>query len=291
MRTFAERSKAIKQNSSPGHAMSGRDDPRHKMGPIFHSERMTESQIVQRSPVAAADVAETAFGSTSSERPGHDFSSISVHANASEQPGIHAGGEEGALATWVQRAPADYTATIPSPAETTTQGSTFDASCNTVQQKLIDLVVTRTRQRLDTAIVRMLLLMTDVSQSTDGDYLRWFGTYDASRARYVIQTYRLISDALEKGVEFACDCSDNMKIYAYVFPGLKRRIHLCGLFWSAPYSGLNSKPGVIIHELAHEVLRGGDFHYSVPKAESLAVNFPWLAVRNADNIEYFAESV
>jgi|GEM_PF-4769974 len=201
--------------------------------------------------------------------------------------------QDHALTTWIQCKPDVYPSSNESQTVTdtphSTQGLTFDPSCNTAQQKLIDLVLKRTKEMVDRAEVRMLLLVTGVSEGTDKDYLRWFGTFNDSRARYVIRTYRLISDALVKGIEFTCDCSGTE--YAHVFPWLKRRIHLCPSFWSAPYSGLNSKPGIIIHELAHEVLRGGDFRYSIGKAEKLAINFPWLAVRNADNIEYFAESL
>lgn len=142
---------------------------------------------------------------------------------------------------------------------------------------------------VDLAIVRLLLLTATESGASDADYLEWFGTFNERRARFVLRTYQQISSALEKEIDFSCDC--DKPIYAHVFPGLKLRIHLCTLFWDAPYSGLDSKPGTIVHELSHETLRGGDFRYSPDKARTLAANSPWLAVRNADNHQYFAESV
>lgn len=194
---------------------------------------------------------------------------------------------------WIQRTPAEPASSAASNAGTgaaaSTQNSTFEPNCNGFQQKLIGLVLERTKQMVDRALVRMLFLHMDESGGSDKDYLRWFGTFDRGRARYALQTYQQISRALERGIEFTCDC--DKQIYAHVFPGLKLKIHLCALFWSAPFSGLDSKPGIIVHELAHEVLRGGDFRYSTAKAEQLAIDFPWLAVRNADNYEYFAESL
>ena len=210
-----------------------------------------------------------------------------------QQGDVVARGQAHAPTTLIQRTPDDtptsgepQTAAEETPSK---QDSTFDPSCNAARQMIIGLVLKKTQEMLDRAEARMSILVTGVKEGTDKDYITWFGTFDESRARYVIQTYRLISEALAGGVDFTCDCDGTE--YAHVFPWFKRRIHLCPPFWSAPYSGLDSKPGTIIHELAHEVLRGGDFRYPVDKAKELAVNSPWLAVRNANNLEYFAESV
>ena len=138
------------------------------------------------------------------------------------------------------------------------------------------------------ALIRMELAAKEQGGAYDGNYLRWFGRPDRRRAHYVLRTYRHIFKVLgTKSIEFACDPKkDN---YARVFPGLKRKIHLQKYFWSAPMSGFNSKPGTIVHELVHEALRAGDFRYSTDLAEKLAANSPWLAIRNAENYEYFAE--
>lgn len=175
------------------------------------------------------------------------------------------------------------------PAPSAQQGSTFHPSCNGAQQRLISLALKKAKQIVDRVVVRMQILSMDESSGSDQNYVCWFGAFDKGRAQYVRRTYQLIAKALKREIEFACDC--DKQIYAHTFPGLRRKIHFCARFWSAPFSGLDSKPGVIIHELAHELLRGGDFRYSVGKAERLAAKSPWLAVRNADNYEYFAESL
>ena len=164
--------------------------------------------------------------------------------------------------------------------------TTFDSSCNVAQQKLIGFVLERAKRMVDRAVFRTSLLDAD---RADQVYVDWFGAFDESRAHYVRRTYKLISRALERGIECACD--DNGGNYAKVFPGLKRKIHFQPTFWKAPYSGLNSKPGTIVHELSHEVLRGGDIAYGIDNAKRLAAVLPWIAVRNADNYEYFAESL
>ena len=258
MRTFAQRQSQAQKPVSSSRVRPGMATPG-----LTHRER----------PIAS-------FG----PRFGHDFSRIRVDV---------AGPQESAFPTRVQRTPAESAASAASTTETGTvpaaQSSTFDPSCNGTQQAIIDLVLKGTKLMVDRAVARMLLLWMDESGGSDKDYLHWFGTFDKSRARHVLRTYQRIAKALDSGIEFACDCVKQQ--YAHAFPGFKCKIHLCALFWSAPWSGLDSKPGVIVHELSHEVLRGGDFRYSVAKAEKLAVNFPWLAVRNADNYEYFAESL
>jgi peptidyl-Lys metalloendopeptidase len=139
------------------------------------------------------------------------------------------------------------------------------------------------------ALIRIEIANQKQYGAYDNNYLRWFGPPDRRHAHYALRTYRHIFRVLSrKSIEFACDPSKGG--YAKVFPGLKRKIHLQKFFWTSPMSGLNSKPGVIVHELAHEVLRAGDFRYSVSRAERLAANSPWLAIRNADNYEYFAET-
>jgi peptidyl-Lys metalloendopeptidase len=165
----------------------------------------------------------------------------------------------------------------------------FDGSCSTAHQTIVQGVLPVTTQIVKRALIRMEAAAQKEGGAYDSNYLRWFGRPDRRRAHYVLRTYRHIFRALStKSIEFACDPSKGG--YAKVFPGLKRKIHLERFFWSAPLSGLNSKPGVIVHELAHEVLRAGDFRYSVDRAERLAANSPWLAIRNADSYEYFAET-
>jgi peptidyl-Lys metalloendopeptidase len=165
----------------------------------------------------------------------------------------------------------------------------FDGSCSTADQAIVQTVLPATTQMVKRALIRMQLATQKQDGAYDSNYLRWFGPPDRRRAHYVLRTYRHIFRVLStKSIEFACN--PNKKNYARVFPGLKRKIHLQQLFWSAPLVGLNSKPGVIVHELAHEILRGGDFAYFPDRAERLASNKPWLAIRNADNYEYFAET-
>jgi len=119
---------------------------------------------------------------------------------------------------------------------------------------------------------------------------KWFGKFHQSRAHRIARTYRKISKALTGKIYVSCGCKKN--IYAYVKAGGQRKIFLCKKFWGAGSSGFDSRPGVIVHELAHEVdLSIGDKGYGTNKAEKLAKKKPGKAATNADNYEYYAESL
>lgn len=130
---------------------------------------------------------------------------------------------------------------------------------------------------------------------TDGEkhHQKWFGAYDPARAKFIARTYQDISKALSGTIATECDNSKKKRnIYAYVYPGGKKKIYICGKFWTAPSSGTNSRPGVILHEIAHEVRKSiGDIGYGTAKAEKLAKKKPHKAIANADNYEYYAETI
>jgi len=120
----------------------------------------------------------------------------------------------------------------------------------------------------------------------------WFGAFDPGRACFVENVYQSIGQNLTGNtLECFCDCHRNW--YAHVQKGDGRlRVWLCRLFWrKAGDSGFNSRPGTLLHELAHQasgwVL---DHGYGVSKAESFALHHPPTAIHNADNYAFFAES-
>ena len=140
--------------------------------------------------------------------------------------------------------------------------------------------------------LRKVASLGDDSASTaTGHYERWFGTIDGRRARLVRDTFAAIASSLGDTLHFRCDSGKG--VYAYVRSSGSREVCLGRLFWSrAGSSGIDSRPGVILHEVAHDVSRLiGDHSYGVASAEALAAKNPDNAVRSADNYEYFAESL
>jgi peptidyl-Lys metalloendopeptidase len=122
-------------------------------------------------------------------------------------------------------------------------------------------------------------------------YTEWFGAYTSGR-------HNTVSSCLNKVlnnnlVAYACD--DQRGVYAYVYPAdTTRTIYVCEAFWSASEAGgFDTRAGTLIHELSHfNALCGTRDHvYGVNGARNLARTDPSRAVANADNFEYFCESL
>jgi peptidyl-Lys metalloendopeptidase len=123
------------------------------------------------------------------------------------------------------------------------------------------------------------------------NYERWFGEFSMARAQYVRQTYAAIVGAVGRPVLFRCD--NQRELFAYVCPTDPGIIYLGKLFWTrGSGSGRDSHAGILLHELGHHAWGSlGDYGYGVDAAQDLAENFPDAAVQNADNYEYYAESL
>jgi peptidyl-Lys metalloendopeptidase len=69
------------------------------------------------------------------------------------------------------------------------------------------------------------------------------------------------------------------------------------LFFKAPWAGIDSKPGTIVHETSHLTRATIDQQFGDPphfahgeqNAIQLALTDPAKAIANGDNYEYFAE--
>ncbi|RKT56755.1 M35 family metallo-endopeptidase [Saccharothrix australiensis] len=126
-------------------------------------------------------------------------------------------------------------------------------------------------------------------------YVTWFGAYDDARYATARSHFTKIRGHLENVVVTyyleppKCDPST----YAYVYPSDSTKLYLCSEFWKAPALGTNSKAGTVIHEMSHYNVNGGtqDYAYGQAACKALAKDKPAKAVMNADNHEYFAESI
>jgi len=84
-------------------------------------------------------------------------------------------------------------------------------------------------------------------------------------------------------------------VYAYVYPtDTSHTIYCCSAFWPAPVAGgWDTKAGTLIHELSHfdDICGTRDHAYGTNNCRALARNNPAQAVNNADNYEYYCESL
>jgi peptidyl-Lys metalloendopeptidase len=123
------------------------------------------------------------------------------------------------------------------------------------------------------------------------EFRRWFGEAPVKAVRTRLA---LVHGALtrRRPEDMACNVPRACQgaIVAYAMPATGA-MGFCPRFFRMPERGLDSRFGTVVHELSHVVADTEDFAYGPRRAEALARENPGLAVRNADNLQYFVESV
>jgi hypothetical protein len=166
--------------------------------------------------------------------------------------------------------------------------------CSSAQESTAASAASQARSlagRAQQAAGEVAALGDDPASTATRQYEHWFGRIEARRAQLVRNTFAAIASSMKGTIKFRCDSEKS--VYAYVRSCGNKEIYLGRLFWSrAGNAGMDSRPGVILHEMTHDVSRlVGDHSYGVAGAEDLAAKNPDQAVRSADNYEYFAESL
>jgi hypothetical protein len=166
-----------------------------------------------------------------------------------------------------------------------------DVTCSSADMGTALATVPDVKSALDQAIAAI-----DRSNDDDlGRLKRWLGATSPAEfqaIRVTLSKARSFAD----GVNFLCAVNTNDAlgdIYARVRGGSPFTVVLAAFFFSAPDTGFDSKRGVIVHEFTHFTLVGAtkDDVYGTDDAQTLALANPAKAQRNADNYEYFVESV
>ena len=137
-------------------------------------------------------------------------------------------------------------------------------------------------------------------------FTEWFG---ASNPRTIFANFGKILNGIRNGIMLIKDDDPaNTNVFAYVFPDGDNdppRVYLCEAFWRAGKirwnnvtmvrkdgrQGHDNPLGVILHELSHIFVRTEDHEYGQRDCKTLAASQPALAAMNADNYEYYAESI
>lgn len=126
-------------------------------------------------------------------------------------------------------------------------------------------------------------------------YEEWFGTPYNGVPKHDYTTMRTAMESKQFILEVNTDPTMT-DCFAYTHKG-DTTIYLCDLYFATKLNGTDCKVGAIVHEMSHaaadtdDVLVHGKPVYGQNGCRQVAIDQPDLAVKNADNYEYFSEAV
>jgi peptidyl-Lys metalloendopeptidase len=158
-------------------------------------------------------------------------------------------------------------------------------ACTAEHRAVIEEAAGIARQRIAIAI-RL------VQQQPDHPHVvRWFGSAPRDR---VAATLRSTEAWLAPPQRLKMLCNDPPACrgprMAYALPP-RQIVGLCPAFFRASLAGQDNRWGILIHEASHIAAGTGDHAYGPNAAAVLAKTDPARAAENADNYEYFVESL
>ena len=154
--------------------------------------------------------------------------------------------------------------------------------CSAAQRRITKEVHLATYRYAKSAILEL--------QNNENMAKLWFG---ASHVSSAINVFEKMVEILQKDtvtyVYGGTHCEHDM--FAYTFPGT-RKIFLCKKYQKAPkLAKFDSKMGILTHELSHAICHTNDIVYGQSACKKLAKKASRRAVKNADNYEYFVETL
>lgn len=118
----------------------------------------------------------------------------------------------------------------------------------------------------------------------------WFGESHIDYAIHVLENMKEILRKDKIKYVFGGKYRDD-DTYAYSFKET-RKLFLCKKYQKAKrLSGYDTRMGILTHELSHALSKTDDKVYGISACKQLANSTPRRASRNADNYEYFVETI
>jgi hypothetical protein len=129
------------------------------------------------------------------------------------------------------------------------------------------------------------------SQPNHPHITRWFGT--APRAEIASRLQRTAARLAQPDTfKVLCNdppaCTGSRMAYASAQRGV---VGLCPGFFRASMDGYDTRWGILVHEASHLAAGTNDHAYGPTAALTLAKDDPRRAAENADNLEYFVETL
>ncbi|MGG5811184.1 M35 family metallopeptidase [Falsiroseomonas sp. CW058] len=120
---------------------------------------------------------------------------------------------------------------------------------------------------------------------------RWFGSTPPATVRRALERTAAQLERAEE-LKILCNVPSDCRgtTLAYTRPGAAI-LGLCPRFFEAGHDGVDSRWGILIHEASHLAAGTDDHAYGREAALVLAKRDPKRAAANADNYEYFVETL
>lgn len=158
-------------------------------------------------------------------------------------------------------------------------------NCSAEESAVVAEAYAEARRHLDQAINFMR------QRPGDPHVRRWFGEAPAGVTLATLEATAARMDR-PSGVRLECNdarvCADGKIAYARLRSG---RLGVCPRFFETGSGGLDSRFGTLIHEMTHIAAHTGDHAYRPSGAARIVDTNPTLAARNADNYQYFVETL
>ena len=126
-------------------------------------------------------------------------------------------------------------------------------------------------------------------------YKTWFGDNAKDKKDEVTKNFKDMQAAMEKEKPVTLDCDGDhcsKGTYAYTTIGGPSMTFCYTFFEVAPPSaGTDTQFGTVVHELSHNACGTLDHQYGTANCQALATNDDARARKNADNYEYFVETL
>lgn len=177
-------------------------------------------------------------------------------------------------------------AQLPKPPPESPAASQPGPACSVEQRRLVTVALAEAAPRLREAIAFL-------DRQPDHPHVqRYFGTAPRRQVRdRLTRTAAQIAQGLG-GLKLACNDAPQCGAasFAYTVASV-RLLGLCPGFFRAGTAGTDTRWGILIHEASHLAGVTGDHAYGVNGALRLAKQNPRRAAANADNLEYFVETL
>lgn len=158
-------------------------------------------------------------------------------------------------------------------------------ACLPAHRQVFTEAVATARREVDAALV----ILRD--QPDHPEVQRWFGTAPREEVRHRLKL--IAAWFIEQRIQrLECNdppsCKDSRMAYAAAGRAL---LGLCPAFFRASMTGFDSRWGILVHEVSHLVAGTRDHAYGRRASMALAQSDPARAAENADNYEYFVETL